>query len=117
MLPARSCQGCRRGALIAPDRSATTQRLTNLFVVLPYLRILLCWLRFRRDSLSFAWPFRRLWGGSVTNGPAFLLLLEAARGARLGPFLAFLTHLLLSQVGLEFPVHHPPPNPASAVRA
>src|SRR5260370_22384482 len=105
MLPARSRQGCRRGELIAPDRSATTQRLTNLFVVLPYLRILLCWLRFCRGSLSFAWPFRRLWSGSVTKSTDFLLLFGSGRRSALAPFLAFLTQLLLSPVGPDFPVH------------
>src|SRR4051794_27910976 len=34
--------------------------------------ILGCWLRFRRGSLSFAWPFPSLWSSSVTNSTDFL---------------------------------------------
>ena len=58
-----------------------------------------CWLRFRRGCLSFAWPFRRLWSSSVTNSTDFLLLFGRGRSA-LAPFLAFLTQLLLVQIGL-----------------
>ncbi len=61
--------------------------------------ILRCWLRFRRCSLSFAWPFPRLWSSSVTNSTGFLLLFGSGRIA-LAPFLAFLTQLLLVQIGL-----------------
>src|SRR5204863_3086496 len=65
-------------------------------------RILLCWLRFRRGSLLFAWPFRRLWSGSVTNSTDFLLLFGSGRRSALAPFFAFLTQLLLVQIGLVF---------------
>src|SRR5206468_7803738 len=61
--------------------------------------ILLCGLRFRRGSLSFAWPFPRLWSSSVTNSTGFLLLVGRGRVA-LATFLAFLTQLLLVQIGL-----------------
>src|SRR5437870_2223078 len=84
MQRARSRQGCRGGELVPPDRAATTQR------------ILRCSLRFRRGALPFAWPFPRLCRGSVTNGTA---LFGSGRSA-LATFLAFLTQLLLVQVGL-----------------
>src|SRR5436190_12752164 len=61
--------------------------------------ILLCWLGFRRGSLSFAWPFPRLWSSSVTNSTSFLLLFGNGRLA-LAPFLSFLTQLFLVQIGL-----------------
>src|SRR5205814_9615769 len=61
--------------------------------------ILRCRLRFRRGCLSFAWPFPRLWSSSVTDGTDFLLLFGGGRIA-LAPFLAFLTQLLLVQIGL-----------------
>src|SRR5437660_1535697 len=61
--------------------------------------ILLCRLRFRRGSLSFAWPFPRLCSSSVTNSTYFLLLFGSGRIA-LATFLAFLTQLLLVQIGL-----------------
>src|SRR5882672_684264 len=64
------------------------------------IAILLCWLRFRRGCLSFAWPFPRLCSSSVTNSTDFLLLFGGGRIA-LAPFLAFLTQLLLMQIGLE----------------
>src|SRR5438132_4488100 len=62
--------------------------------------ILLCSLRFRRGSLSFAWPFPRLWSSSVTISTDFLPLFGSGRS---GPatFLAFLTQLLPVQIGLE----------------
>ena len=63
--------------------------------------ILLCWLRFCRGSLSFAWPFPRLWSSSVTNSTDFLFLFGSGRIA-LATFFAFLTQLLLVQIGLEF---------------
>src|SRR5439155_14862034 len=63
------------------------------------LSILLCWLRFRCGALSFAWPFPRPCSSSVTNSTGFLLLFGSGRIA-LAPFLAFLTQLLLVQVGL-----------------
>src|SRR6266496_551777 len=56
-------------------------------------------LGFRRGFLSFAWPFPRLWSSSVTNSTGFLLLFGSGRIA-LTTFLAFLTQLLLVQVGL-----------------
>src|SRR3989442_6263331 len=62
--------------------------------------ILRCWLRFRRGCLSFAWRFPSLWSSSVTNSTGFLLLFGSGRFA-LAPFLAFLTQLLLVQIGLE----------------
>src|SRR5437867_8052956 len=62
--------------------------------------ILLCGLRFRRGSLSFAWLFPRLWSSSVTNSTGFLLLFGSGRIA-LAPFLAFFTQLLPVQKGLE----------------
>ena len=62
--------------------------------------ILLCWLRFRRGCLSFARPFPRPWSSSVTNSTDFVLLFGSGRIA-LATFLAFLTQLLLVQVGLE----------------
>jgi len=61
--------------------------------------ILLCWFRLRRGSLSFAWLFPRLWSSSVTNGTGFLLLFGSGRIA-LAMLLAFLTQLLLVQIGL-----------------
>ncbi len=61
--------------------------------------ILLCWLRFRRGFLSFAWAFPRLWSSSVTNSTGFLLLFGSGRIA-VATFLAFLTQLLLVQIGL-----------------
>ncbi len=61
--------------------------------------ILLCWLRFRRGSLSFAWPSPRLCSSSVTNSTGFLLLFGSGRIA-LPPFLAFLTQLFLVQIRL-----------------
>ena len=61
--------------------------------------ILLCGLRFRRGSLSFAWLFPRLWSSSVTNSTGFLLLFGSGRIA-LATFLAFLTQLLLVQISL-----------------
>src|SRR5438094_759283 len=61
--------------------------------------ILLCWLRFRRGSFSFAWPCPRLWSSSVTNGTDFLLLFGSGRSAP-ATFLASLTQLLLVQIGL-----------------
>src|SRR6266487_4291327 len=61
--------------------------------------ILLCWLRFRRGCLSFAWAFPRLWSSSVPNSTDFLLLFGSGRIA-LAPFFAFLTQLLLVQIGL-----------------
>ena len=60
--------------------------------------ILYC--RFRRGSLSFAWPFPRLCSSSVTNSSRFLLLFGSGRIA-LATFLAFLTQLRLVQIGLE----------------
>ena len=62
--------------------------------------ILLCRLRFRRGSLSFALPFPRLWTSSVANSTGFLLLFGSGRIA-LATFFAFLTQLLLVQIGLE----------------
>src|SRR5205823_9389825 len=62
--------------------------------------ILLCWLRFCRGSLSFAWPFPRLWSSSVTNSTGFVLLFGGGRSV-LAPLLAFFTQLLLVQIGLE----------------
>ena len=56
-------------------------------------------LGFRRGFLSFAWPFPRLWSSSVTNSTGFLLLFGSGRIA-LTTFLAFLTQLLLVQIGL-----------------
>src|SRR5213080_4548993 len=61
--------------------------------------ILLCWLRFRRGSFSFARPFPRLWSSSVTNSTDFLLLFGSGRSAP-ATFLASLTQLLLVQIGL-----------------
>ena len=61
--------------------------------------ILRCWLRFGRGSLSFARRFPRLWSSSVTNSTGFLLLFGSGRSA-LPTFLAFLTQLLLVQIGL-----------------
>src|SRR5207253_6500361 len=58
-----------------------------------------CWLRFRRGSLLFAWPFPRLCSSSVTNSTDFLLLFGSGRIA-LPPFLAFLTQLFLVQIRL-----------------
>src|SRR5882724_6970519 len=58
--------------------------------------ILLCWLRFRRGCLSFARRFPRLCSSSVTNSTA---LFGGGRSA-LATFLAFLTQLLLVQIGL-----------------
>ena len=58
--------------------------------------ILLCSLRFRCGSLSFAWPFPRLCSSSVTNSTA---LFGGGRSA-LASFLAFFTQLLLMQIGL-----------------
>src|SRR5207253_5017584 len=43
-----------------------------------------------------------LWSGSVTNSTDFLLLFGSGRRSALAPFLAFLTQLLLAQVGLVF---------------
>src|SRR6266566_7210469 len=63
------------------------------------LSILLCRLRFRRGSLSFAWPCPRLCSSSVTNSTGFLLLFRSGRIA-LAPFFAFLTQLLLVQISL-----------------
>jgi hypothetical protein len=57
------------------------------------------WLRFRRGCFSFAWPFPSLWSSSVTNSTDFLVLFGRGRIA-LPPFLAFLTQLLLVQIGL-----------------
>src|SRR5947199_9875650 len=59
-----------------------------------------CWLRFRCGALAFAWPFPRLCRSSVTNSTDFLLLFGSGRIA-LATFLAFLTQLLLVQIGLE----------------
>src|SRR5205814_8079710 len=61
--------------------------------------ILRCRLRFRRGCLAFTWPFPRLWSSSVTDGTDFLLLFGRGRIAP-APFLAFLTQLLLVQIGL-----------------
>src|SRR5206468_9214250 len=61
--------------------------------------ILLCGLRFRRGARSFAWLLPRLWSSSVTNSTGFLLLFGSGRIA-LTTFLAFLTQLLLVQIGL-----------------
>ena len=61
--------------------------------------LLRCWLRFRCGCLSFARPFRRLWSSSVTNSTDFMLLFGSGRSA-LATFLAFLTQLLLVQIGL-----------------
>src|SRR5947207_1634990 len=58
--------------------------------------ILLCSLRFRCGSLSFAWPFPRLCSSSITNSTA---LFGGGRSA-LASFLAFFTQLLLVQIGL-----------------
>src|SRR5207247_11326956 len=62
--------------------------------------ILLCWFRSRRGALAFTWRFPRLCTSSVTNSTGFLLLFGSGRIA-LATFLAFLTHLLLVQIGLE----------------
>jgi hypothetical protein len=62
--------------------------------------VLLCRLRFRGGSLSFAWPFPRLGRSSITNSRDFLLLFGSGRIAP-APFLAFLTQLLLVQISLE----------------
>jgi hypothetical protein len=64
------------------------------------LSILGCWLRFRRGSLSFARLFPRLCSSSVTKSTDFLLLFGSGHIA-LAPFFAFLTQLLLVQIGLE----------------
>jgi hypothetical protein len=61
--------------------------------------VLLCRLGFRRGFLSFAWRFPRLWSSSVTNSTDFLLLFGSGRIA-LTTFFAFLTQLLLVQIGL-----------------
>src|SRR5206468_4126003 len=61
--------------------------------------ILLCWFRSRRGALSFAWRFPRLCRSSVTNSTDFLLLFGGGRIA-LATLLAFLTQLLLVQIGL-----------------
>src|SRR5438477_12159159 len=63
------------------------------------LPVLLCSLRFRCGSLSFAWPFPRLCRSSVTNSTGFLLLFGGGRTA-LATFLAFLTQLLFVQIRL-----------------
>jgi hypothetical protein len=55
------------------------------------------WLRFRRGSLSFTWPFPRLWSSSITNSSDFLLLFGSGRSAP-STFPAFLTQLLLAQI-------------------
>src|SRR6478672_5454361 len=62
-------------------------------------RLLRCWLRFRRGCFSFAWPFPNLWSNSVTNSTGFLLLSGSGRSA-LTTLFAFLTQLLLVQIGL-----------------
>src|SRR5205823_8715607 len=56
-------------------------------------------LRLRRGALAFAWPFPRLRSSSVTNSTGFVLLFGSGRIA-LAPFLAFLTQLVLVQIGL-----------------
>jgi hypothetical protein len=62
------------------------------------ISILYC--RFRRGSLSFAWPFPRLCSSSIRSSGDLLLLFGRGRSA-LAPFLASLTQLLLVQIGLE----------------
>src|SRR6266516_6609689 len=58
-----------------------------------------CWLRFGRGCFSSAWVFPSFWSSSVTNSTGFLLLFGSGRIA-LATFLAFLTQLLLVQIGL-----------------
>jgi hypothetical protein len=59
------------------------------------LSILYC--RFRRGSLSFAWPFPRLCSSPITSSGNLLLLFGRGRSA----LATFLTQLLLVQIGLE----------------